>query len=123
MVDQLSDCFQFLIVTRDRDFEDSHPYDSVKIGVWTHQGKAQIFYIPKSQWGIWYISRILRETPHDILYLNSFFSPWMIGLSLLLRHLKQLTPVSVVLAPRGEFSPGAMEIKGRKKKLYIVVEP
>ncbi|UJS05648.1 glycosyltransferase [Cylindrospermopsis raciborskii] len=121
MVTQLSDSFEFLIVTRDRDFNDTHPYNSVKIGVWTHQGKAQVFYIPKVQWGIWSISRILRETPHDILYLNSFFSPWMTGLPLLLRYLKQFDTVPIILAPRGEFSPGALQLKAGKKKLYMAV--
>jgi glycosyltransferase involved in cell wall biosynthesis len=89
--------------------------------VWTHQGKAQVFYIPKVQWGIWSISRILRETPHDILYLNSFFSPWMTGLPLLLRYLKQFDTVPIILAPRGEFSPGALQLKAGKKKLYMAV--
>lgn len=121
MVEQLSDCFQFLIVTRDRDFNDSHPYDGLETGVWTSQGKAQVFYIPKNQWGVCSIRRILRETSYDILYLNSFFSPWMAGLPLLLRYLKQFDPVSIILAPRGEFSPGALQLKAGKKKLYMAV--
>ena len=62
---------------------------------------------------------MLRETPHDVLYLNSFFSPRTTGLPLFARWLRLCPTRPVVIAPRGEFSKGALVLKAIKKRLYI----
>jgi glycosyltransferase involved in cell wall biosynthesis len=49
--------------------------------------------------------------------MNSFFSRLTVK-TLLLRKLGLLPPAAIVLAPRGEFSPGALGLKGFRKWLY-----
>ena len=119
MVERMSDEYEFWIVTRDRDFGDNQPYADVCLGEWVDQGLAKVFYVPKAQWGVWRMRELLSETQYDILYLNSFFSWWGTGIPLLLRRLHRARSVPVVIAPRGEFSQGALRLKAFKKQVYI----
>ena len=121
MVENLGDEFEFLIVTRDRDFGDSEPYNNVKIDQWNEVGKAKVFYTSTSMFSVTGFKEILNATPYDVLYLNSFFSPHSTGALLLLRRFGFVKAKSIVIAPRGEFSPGALGLKAAKKRIYIPV--
>ena len=121
LADQLSDEYEFWIVTRDRDLGDRDAYDGVELAVWTEYGNAKIFYIPKLQWGPRIMHHLLVSTQYDILYLNSFFSPMVTGFPLLLRLFKVTKPVPVVLAPRGQLTSGALNLKSTKKRFYIAL--
>ncbi|MFW6009707.1 MAG: glycosyltransferase, partial [Actinomycetota bacterium] len=62
----------------------------------------------------------LRGTNFDVLYLNSFFHRRFTWSALALWALRRIRARRVVLAPRGEFSPGALGIHPRRKQLGIV---
>jgi glycosyltransferase involved in cell wall biosynthesis len=62
---------------------------------------------------------LINVTQHDIIYLNSFFSFWFSIAVILLMQMGLITEKPIILAPRGEFSPGALEIKLQKKKFYL----
>ena len=65
---------------------------------------------------------LVREhalTPHDLIYLNSFFNPRFTQQVLVNRWLGRLPPRPIVIAPRGEFSAGALQIKAFKKVVYL----
>ncbi|ACV67685.1 glycosyltransferase family 4 protein [Desulfohalobium retbaense] len=119
MVEHLGDDFDFRIVTRDRDALDTEPYPDVKIDSWNTVGKAQVFYASQETLGLCGVARLLRETPHDVLYLNSFFSFGFTALPLLARRLGLAPKKPCVIAPRGEFSAGALALKAWKKKAYL----
>jgi len=122
MVDQLGDDFEFRIITRDRDMLDTSPYESVEVDQWNSVGKASVFYASPGRIDFSSLVRLINETHHDVLYLNSFFNFSFTILPLLARRLGKLPNRPVVLAPRGEFSPGALGIgalKKLKKKIFI----
>lgn len=119
--DRLSHDFDIRIVTGDRDVQDSEPYPSVQVNAWSQVGKAQVFYASANRLTLWGIAELLSETPHDVLYLNSFFAPRFTGLSLLARRLGLAPQVPCVIAPRGEFSTGALALKATKKQLYLAL--
>lgn len=119
MVDQLGDEFAFRIVTRDRDLGDAEPYQDIKIDAWNSVGKAQVLYCSPWSLSLAQLRRLIWGTPHDILYLNSFFSPVFTIRPLMLRRLGLLPDRPVLLAPRGEFSPGALQLKRTKKMTFI----
>lgn len=119
MAEQLGNELHFKVVTRDRDFGDSEPYPDIQAGTWQKVSKADVFYIPSSELRLKNVLKIIRATEHDVLYLNSFFSPMFTIGPLLLRKLGLVSDGPVVLAPRGEFSPGALQLKNYKKKPYI----
>jgi glycosyltransferase involved in cell wall biosynthesis len=118
MVDQLSDAFDFFIVTSDRDAFDERPYPSVSVDVWNHVGKARVYYLSPRNRSIWALARLLSDKTYDVLYLNSFFDPVFTLGPLVARRLGLLPPKSVVIAPRGEFSSGALTLKRWKKTAY-----
>ena len=119
MVSQLGGEFEFLIATRDRDLLDTVPYDNVFIDQWNTVGQAKVFYASPATFSFFGVMRLLKETPHDVLYLNSFFSPVTTILPLIIRRLGLYGNKPVILAPRGEFSSGALALKATKKKIYI----
>lgn len=120
IVDQLSDQFEFSILTRDRDIADSTPYTEVVINSWTQLGKAMVYHASADFLSLGNIQRVIREVSPDIIYLNSFFSP-LTRKCLLLRRLGFLSRIPVILAPRGELSPGALGLKAVKKRIYLAL--
>ena len=120
LVDTLGDEFDFRIVTSDRDATDTEPYPGLPpAGEWARVGKADVLYLPPDRKNLRAISGILRDTPHDTLYLNSFFDPVFTMRPLLARRLGLVPKRRCVIAPRGEFSPGALRLKATKKRTYL----
>jgi len=120
-VDQLGDEFEIRIITRDRDVLDSQSYKDVLVDCWNTVGKAQVFYCSRSLMSLNKIAKLLLETPHDVLYLNSFFSVQFTILPLIARKLGLSPKKPCVIAPRGELSSGALAIKTWKKSPYLFV--
>lgn len=118
-VDHLGDEFGIRIITRDRDCLDAEPYPGVAVDTWNTVGKAQVFYASQRVLSLRGIGELLRETPHDVLYLNSFFSFEFTALPLLARRFSLAPHRPCVIAPRGEFSSGALALKKWKKVPYI----
>jgi glycosyltransferase involved in cell wall biosynthesis len=118
-VDHLGDEFEIRIVCRDRDALDTSPYPDVAVDAWNAVGKAQVFYASSRTMNLAGVARLLRETPHDVLYLNSFFAFAFTGLPLLARRLGMAPRKPCVIAPRGEFSAGAISLKAAKKRVYL----
>jgi len=67
------------------------------------------------------LRRQINRTPHDVLYLNSFFSFAFAIKPLILRRLKLIEQRPVLLAPRGQFSHEAIALKRLKKRLYLAL--
>lgn len=119
IVDRLGNEFDFKIVTRDRDLGDERPYSGIKVDTWQHLGKSEVYYCSPQNLTLPALRKIISSTKHDALYLNSFFSPVFAIKPLLLRRLGFIPLKKLILAPRGEFSSGALVLKYFKKKVYI----
>ena len=78
-------------------------------------GKAWVYYVPPNHQGIRNWIKLVRETPHDLLYLNSFFNPVFAIVPLIVHKWFINSSKRVIVAPRGEFSPGALALKYWKK--------
>ncbi|MCF8469400.1 MAG: glycosyltransferase [Parvibaculum sp.] len=121
LVEALGDEFDFRIVTSDRDATDSEPYPRIAPNDgWMKLGKAKVLYLSPTERSLGRISKILRETPHDVLYLNSFFDPDFTLKPLMARRFGLAPAKPAVLAPRGEFSPNALKLKAWKKMPFLV---
>jgi glycosyltransferase involved in cell wall biosynthesis len=118
MVDQLGDATDFRIVARDHDITVASPYPDVQVDTWNRVGRAEVFYASSGHLSFPRLRNLVQAAAPDILYLNSFFSTLTIK-CLALRRAGLLPAIPVVLAPRGEFSPGALALKRKKKRLYI----
>lgn len=121
MVEALGDEFEFRIVTSDRDFLDVSPYYGINSDAWVGVRKAWVYYVSPERLRLLVWARLIRETPHDVLYLNGVFDPVYTLLPLLARRLAGSQRKPVVVAPRGTLSPGALGLKRWKKRPFLAV--
>ena len=120
LVASLGDEFDFKILTADRDLDGIAPYPGITNGEWQECGKAHVRYLAPREQTLTSMRRILNATRYDILYLNSFFGRLTrICLGLRWGHLISNRPT--IVAPRGEFSPGALALKSAKKRSYLAL--
>lgn len=61
----------------------------------------------------------IKERPHDLLVLNSVFDPVLSIAPIILRKLGEIPLRPTVLSPRGELSPGPLELGRLKKKVFL----
>lgn len=119
LVDNLHDKFEFYIITSDRELGEKKPYQNIEIEKWANIGNAKVFYINPKRLSLFYLKKIIDQINADLIYLNSFFS-YRFSISVLILHkLNLINDIRIVLAPRGEFSKGALRFKTLKKSIYI----
>ncbi len=121
IVDHLGDEFEFKIITADRDLGDEKPYPGIKVDGWNRVGKADVFYMSPKRRCLGNFRRVFCFTEYVVIYLSSFFSPHFTIKPLVLRRLRLIPDRPVVVAPEGEFSPGAFWLKRFKKRPYLFV--
>ena len=118
LVENLSPFFDFKVITRDRDKEDQHSFVHAVINQWfDFLPGVKVFYLSPNKW-IVNMVRAVQTSEMDLYYFNSFYSPKFTILPLLLIMCRILPKNTVIIAPRGEFSPNAMKIKSFKKTVY-----
>jgi glycosyltransferase involved in cell wall biosynthesis len=120
MVEHLGDEIQFLIVTRDRDMGLAYPYPDVHVGQWNKKGKAEVLYLSPEMLNVRKMIEISRSNNYDSVYLNSYFSLPLTVMPLLLRLIGFFSKKPVIIAPRGEFSAGALSLKQFRKRAFIL---
>jgi len=118
LVSCLGDEFEFRILTRDRDLGENEPYPDIKFVAWMQVDKAKVRYLAPAQLRFWTWYQLFNGINCDLIYLNSFFSPFTIK-TLVWRKLHRIPFMPTILAPRGEFSPGALQIQWYKKLTFI----
>ncbi len=115
----LSAEFDFKIITRDRDLKERTPYTGISSDVWTTREGVDVFYVSGGNGASRRLARAIRDVDHDLLYLNSLFSPRFSAFPLLLRRLGWIPKRPVVVAPRGECAAGAFALKSTRKRGYL----
>jgi glycosyltransferase involved in cell wall biosynthesis len=115
LVERLDSDIEFSIVAGDRDLGDHDPLPGVDTGVWTSRGGHRVIYVR----GLVRLARILRTERYDVLYVNSLFSRRFGIAPVVLRRLRLAPRRPIVLAPRGELSPGALGINVRRKRAFL----
>ena len=119
IVDTVSDRIGVALVTRDRDHGSVEPYDGLS-GRWLRRGGANVFYLGTRSVRQWLrLLRELRRQRFDLLYVNSLFAPMFTILPVLAVRVGLIGADRVLIAPRGELSPGALALKGTKKRLFL----
>jgi glycosyltransferase involved in cell wall biosynthesis len=119
LIAHLSQEYEFAVITRDTDYTERTPYSGVLSDTWndTPYG-ARVYYISEEQLTRETISRLLKETAYDHVYLNGIwsqpFTRWPLEY---LRGNKKHVPVTI--AVRGMLAPSAMAIKRLKKKTFL----
>lgn len=119
ILDNLPESVKVTLVTADRDLGDNAPYPGLS-GTFAVRGIHEIYYLnwrDPTQWLT--LLRWTRRNAIDLIYVNSLWSPLFTILPIVARRLGLLKSQEVLLAPRGELSPGAMGLKRTKKCLVL----
>ena len=119
LIEVLGDEFDFRVICLDRDHTENMPYESAVAGTWQQVGKANVFYMDTRAVRRRVLLQLIRTLQPDLVYLNSFFDPVFTAPVLWMRRMGWMGHVPLLLAPRGEFSPGALMFKQPKKQLYL----
>lgn len=120
LVKALGSEFCFKIVTRDRDLREKLPFPGIVANRWVRVGDADVMYLRPGLRGLLSLWALLRSLDRrTILYLKSFCSRPFSILPVVMYRLGLCRPQCVVLAPGGEFSAGALQLKRLRKFLYI----
>lgn len=84
---------------------------------WLSMGRARVRYVDG---GLRSLYAAYRSAPDvSIVYLNSLFNPRYSILPILLKRLGLWKDATILLAPRGELSPGALALKPKKKQVFL----
>lgn len=118
LASQIASDFESFIFTRDRDLREPAAYDSVEVGDWNERPEGWVYYAPPKEVNVAGLLKAIETVQPDVIYLNSYFS-CLTRAALMLRLMGKTQGIAFILAPRGEFSEGALNLKALKKKAYI----
>jgi glycosyltransferase involved in cell wall biosynthesis len=109
------------IITRNHDLGVKSPYKNITSDVITEAEGCRVLYLSdkKKLSGIF---NILKKESPDVIYFNSFFSPFFTLLPLFLIKYIIKSKSKIIIAPRGEFGAGSLKIKNLKKKLFLALK-
>jgi glycosyltransferase involved in cell wall biosynthesis len=119
LVEALGDEFDFRIVAFDHDLGVDSRFADVEPGRWVAVGKAHVWYLASGFSGVLGMIEVLRRTPADVVYLNSFFAPLFSILPVAMATLTRYGSPPLIVAPRGELSEGALQFKAFKKGAFL----
>lgn len=120
MIDQLGDQFKFFVLTRDHDLGDPQSYAHVRTNIWTTPSAtlSSICYLDRRGESLTGLRYLASEVDTDVLYLNSVFSRLTLRLLWLVR-LGLVRTRHIILAPRGELAPEALQHKRWAKRWFL----
>lgn len=120
-MDTLPAGIELLLVTRDRDLGTATPYPGLSGRMVGRNDRCVVYYLNPADPRHWLrLARYLRARPVDLLYVNSLWS-FFSSIPILAVAARLLRVRAVLVAPRGELSPGALAIKRRKKRLFLTL--
>jgi len=121
LVENFKNEYEFYILSNDRDLGDEFPFSNIETGTWIKNNNVNIYYEDISKLSFKRLHKILNSMKFDILYLNSIFSYHFSIKPYILTKLGLAKFTNVILAPRGNFSSGALNQKKIKKSVFIAI--
>lgn len=116
MMTWLKDDYHFRVITHNFDVGDTHPMSAITHGTWSTVADVPVRYLSSEE----SLARIIRQTPHDMLYLNSLFG--MFAVQLIIGRLTRRIPhTRLMIAPHGELYAGALAQKRLKKRIFLML--
>lgn len=110
-----------VVLTGDTDLGCAHPMD-VPSEQWIDNEGSKVFYCKAHSWlSLLRGMREVRSWKPDVVYVNSLFDAKYSIVPQFLFFIRIFAPDVFIVAPRGEFSSGALGIKSTKKQAYLLV--
>ncbi len=108
------------IVTSDRDLNDLKPYNNIITNEWSRKSNHSVFYISNENVNVKSYLKIINEIKPNAIYVNGIYSLKFSIMPLLAIKIAGYKK-KVIVAPRGMLSQGALEVKGTKKRMFLLV--
>ncbi len=118
LVNALKEDYEFYILTSAYDLGESEPYSNVLTNEWFDQEGVFVKYLDRTILNPGTVRRNILEINPDMLYLNSLYSKNFTLIPLMTARRKG---IPVVLAPRGMLGEASLQIKSKKKSVFILV--
>ena len=119
IVDHLAERINFFIITPDHDLGSKDKYPGVASDQWNSIRGVSVYYYGNSIKSMLKLFKTLRQLPHEVRYYNSFFHPKTTLIPLILEKTGMLIKSPSILAPRGELANAALNLKKKKKLLFL----
>ena len=119
LIGALGKDYEFKVICLDRDIGDKEPFPSEPVGRWYPYHAATVLRVPTGARGVKMVLNALRHERYHVLYINSVWDRTFSMIPVVFRRLGGMPRVPLVIAPRGEFSTGAIGIKSVRKRLYL----
>ena len=109
------------VFTRNHDLGSSSTYGCVQTNSWNNSQSGQIYYASDCSFNYKGLKTAINESSstYQLLYLNSFFG-FKSSIEINFKFHRDHPRIPILIAPRGEFSSGALAIKPLRKKLFIM---
>jgi len=119
LVNKFKSEYEFRVITSDRDLGDKEPFINLETDKWVDVEGVPVMYVSPKNHKIKNIKKHIIDVNPDVIYLNSLFS---FNYTLVPLWLKKHFPdIKYILAPRGMLGEGALNIKKKKKEVFIGV--
>ena len=119
MTKLLGDKIDFTIVTQNNDFGEEVPYENIETGKIYYLDKSKVIYLEKKDFLSFKKIREICNSGYDYIYTNMSFIDYTRKL-LILNKLNMIKP-KLIVAPRGEYSGKALELKATKKQIFLKI--
>lgn len=111
----------FFIITRITDYNSNEEYPEVAYKSWNRMNdRVHVMYVRDADMTFAFIEEKIKERHYHRFYFNSLFSPLFTILPLRVIKKHHFSKKTIV-APRGMLKTGALSVKSRKKKVFLVV--
>lgn len=118
----LNDQIDLAIFTRNHDLKSTAAYSSVQSDSWNLSSDGLIYYASEPNYNYKGLQQAIysSKVDFDLLYLNSFFG-FKSSIQINLKFHRDYPSIPILIAPRGEFSRGALAIKSYKKRIFLAI--
>jgi glycosyltransferase involved in cell wall biosynthesis len=118
MTEHLAGEFDFYIVTRNNEYGETAPFTDTVPDCWNDfLPGVKVWYCSASKANISVWKQLISDTRCDVVYINGVYSPRFSLLPLIAAKLVGFK--NIIVAPRGMFGKGALDIKPFKKLVFI----
>ena len=119
-IKKLNKYANFYIITSNRDFLDKKAYKGIKTNNWNRRFNVLINYLDNNYFQYFkIIVHLLSKNKIETLYFSSLFDIKFTIFPLLLIRTFNIHKKRLIIAPRGELYSGALNIKKKKKYIFL----
>ncbi len=120
MIEDLRDDFNFKVVTRNNDYCETEPYQSIEPNVWIDRAENEsVLYLSPDRVSFAEMRKIIEENPDAIIYVNGIYSLYFSIAPVWVNYRLGKCARRMIIASRGMLSRSAIGVKSFQKILFL----